>query len=69
MKTLALKPAQLNAAAKAWEHGGCQTLGHWLAQSQLGRDYYSQLVGLVRAKLNDTTDYSLEDGNDTAQPA
>lgn len=57
---LKLKPAQLQTACDAWEHGGCQTLGHWLMQSGLGRDYYSELVGLVRAKLGDTTDYSEE---------
>lgn len=62
--TFKLKPAQLDAACEAWEHGGCQTLGHWLMQSKLGRDHYGELVQLVRAKLGDTTDYSQE--NDDA---
>ena len=62
-RALKLKPAQLDAAAQAWEHGGCQTLGHWLMQSKLGRDCYSELVDLVRTKLGDTTDYSQEDGD------
>lgn len=62
-QALKLKPVQLSAACVAWDIGGCQGLGLWLAQAKLGRDYYAELVTLVRAELNDTIDYSQEDGD------
>lgn len=57
MKPLTLTPRQLEAAAHAWECGGCLMLGSWAARNKLSYQY-GALVRLVREYTHDNTDYS-----------
>lgn len=59
---LTIGKRQLAEACKAWQVGGCLGLGLWLSRH---KEYhtvadYGDLVAMVRAELNDDTDYSQE---------
>ena len=59
---LQITSSQLCAASEAWRSGGTLSLGLWLSKH---KPYftvadYAELVELVRAETNDTTDYSKE---------
>lgn len=64
--TLRLTPNQLREACRAWEIGA-PYFGAWAVRElkPLTVQRYSELIALVRRELNDTTDYSQEDGNAT----
>lgn len=57
-----LTPRQLHEACAAWASGGCLGLGLWLSRFKKPHSVsdYAELVGLVRAELQDETDYGKE---------
>lgn len=57
---LVMTDEQIQAAAAAWQSGGTLMLGLWLARFKKHFTVadYGALVELVRAELNDDTDYS-----------
>lgn len=59
---LQLTGNQLRAASAAWQSGGTLGIGLWLSKHKPHFTVadYAELVGLVRAELHDTTDYSKE---------
>lgn len=59
MNPFTLTETQLEAAAHAWECGGCLMLGSWAARNKLSYQY-GALVRLVREYTHDTTDYAQE---------
>lgn len=61
-KDLKLNPHQLAAACEAWQSGGTLGLGLWLSKHKPHFTVadYGELVEMVRAELNDATDYSKE---------
>lgn len=58
--SLTIGRAQLRAACAAWQSGGTLSLGRWIARytPHFTVADYGELVALVRAELNDDTDYS-----------
>lgn len=62
MNDLKLSPAALREACHAWQIGGTLALGLWLARYKPHFTVadYGALVRLVRAELDDDTDYSKE---------
>ena len=52
----------IREACEAWQHGGTLSLGLWLSKykPRFTVADYSALVKLVRAELDDDTDYSKE---------
>jgi hypothetical protein len=59
---LKLLKRDLHAACNAWQSGGTLGLGLWLSKHKPHFTVadYGDLVELVRAELNDQTDYSKE---------
>lgn len=62
MSALTISRRQLLEACHAWQSGGTLGLGLWMSRFKphFSVGDYSEIVALVRAELNDTTDYSQE---------
>jgi len=60
--TAGMTPRQVDAACDAWQSGGTLGLGLWLSKHKprFSVHDYGELVAMVRAELNDNTDYSKE---------
>ena len=61
---LALSETAIREACEAWDHGGSLSLGLWLSRykPRFNVADYGALVALVRAEMDDDTDYSKEVG-------
>lgn len=57
-----LSETAIREACEAWQHGGTLSLGLWLSKykPRYTVQDYGALVRLVRAELDDDTDYSQE---------